>query len=109
MLYSPTVGRLPGRSSVTTSYLLGPPIPWHLQRMRNGSRLSLNELVAVTRSSPQFADGDRLLAFDAQSWAFVHYLMFGQEGRQRRQLDQLLALINQGTDPAIALKEALGP
>jgi TonB family protein len=89
--------------------LLGPPIPWHLQRMRSGSRLPLNELVSVTRSSPQFADGDRLLAFDAQSWAFVHYLMFGQEGRQRRQLDQLLAMINQGTDPAIALKEALGP
>jgi TonB family protein len=92
-----------------TFILLGPPIPWHLQRMRSGSRLSLKELVAVTRSSPQFTEGDRLLAFDAQSWAFVHYLMFGKEGRQRRQLDQLIALINQGTDPAIALKEALGP
>jgi TonB family protein len=89
--------------------LLGPPIPWHLQRLRSGSRLPLSALVAVTRSSPEYTQGDRLLAFDAQSWAFVHYLMFGQEGRQRRQLDQLLALINQGTDPAIALKEALGP
>jgi TonB family protein len=89
--------------------LLGPPIPWHLQRMRSGSRLSLNQLVAVTRSSPEFTQGDRLLAFDAQSWAFVHYLMFGRDGSQRRQLDQLIALINQGTDPAIALKEALGP
>ena len=89
--------------------LLGPPIPWHLQRMRSGPRLSLNALVAVTRSSPEYTQGDRLIAFDAQSWAFVHYLMFGQEGRLRRQLDQLLVLINQGTDPAIALKEALGP
>jgi tetratricopeptide (TPR) repeat protein len=87
---------------------LGPPIPWHLQRLRSGSRLPLNALVAVTRSSPEYTQGDRLVAFDAQSWAFVHYLMFGQEGRQRRQLDQLLALINQGTDPAIAFKEALG-
>jgi tetratricopeptide (TPR) repeat protein len=89
--------------------LLGPPIPWHLQRLRSGSRLPLNALVAVTRSSPEYTQGDRLLAFDAQSWAFVHYLMFGQEGRLRRRLDQLLTLINQGTDPAIALKEVLGP
>ncbi len=89
--------------------LLGPAIPWHLQRMRSGSRLSLNELVAVTRASPQYTQGDRLLAFDAQSWAFVHYLMFGHEGSQRRQLDQLLALIAQGADPAVALKEAFGP
>src|SRR5262245_11654936 len=88
---------------------LGPPIPWHLQRLRSGSRLPLNALVAVTRSSPEYTQGERLIAFDAQSWAFVHYLMFGQEGRQRSQLDRLLALINQGTDPAIALKETLGP
>jgi tetratricopeptide (TPR) repeat protein len=88
---------------------LGPPIPWHLQRLRSGSRLPLNALVAVTRSSPDYTQGDRLIAFDAQSWAFVHYLMFGQEGRLRRQLDQLLAMINQGTDPAVALKEVLGP
>jgi tetratricopeptide (TPR) repeat protein len=89
--------------------LLGPPIPWHLQRLRSGSRLTLSALIAVTRSSPEYTQGDRLLAFDAQSWAFVHYLTFGQEGRERRRLDQLLALINQGTDPAIAVKEAVGP
>jgi len=89
--------------------LLGPPIPWHLQRLRSGSRLPLNALVTVTRSSPEYTQGDRLMGFDAQSWAFVHYLMFGQEGRLRPKLDQLLALINRGTDPAIALKEAIGP
>src|SRR5262245_61756754 len=88
---------------------LGPPIPWHLQRLRSGSRLPLNALVAVTRSSPEYTQGERLIAFDAQSWAFVHYLMFGQEGRQRSQLDRLLALINQGTDPAIALEDTPEP
>lgn len=89
--------------------LLGPPIPWHLQRLRSGSRLPLNALVAVTRSSPEYTQGDRRIAFDAQSWAFVHYLMFGREGRLRPKLDQLLAMIDQGTDPAVALKEVLGP
>jgi tetratricopeptide (TPR) repeat protein len=88
--------------------LLGPAIPWHLQRVRRGPRLPLSELVTVTRSSPQFTDGNRLVDFDAQSWAFVHYLMFGREGAERQRLDRLLALINQGTDPAVAVKEALG-
>jgi hypothetical protein len=88
--------------------LLGPAIPWHLQRVRSGPRLPLSELVTVTRSSPQFTDGNRLVDFDAQCWAFVHFLMFGREGAERQRLDRLLALITQGTDPAVAVKESLG-
>jgi hypothetical protein len=34
--------------------------------------------------------------------------MFGREGAERQRLDRLLALINQGTDPAVAVKESLG-
>src|SRR5206468_5815400 len=62
----------------------------------------------VTRSSPEYTDGDRLEGFDAESWAFVQYLMFGDEGAHRKQLDQFAALVHQGMDPAIALKETFG-
>jgi len=87
---------------------IGPAIPWHLQRLRGGSRLPLSEVVAVTQRSAELSDGERLNRFDAQSWALVHYLMFGNEGQRRAQLDQLMALINGGKDPAVALKETIG-
>jgi len=88
--------------------LIGPPIPWHMQRLRSRARMPLSDLIAVTRSSPEYADADRLLGFDAQSWALIHYLMFGDEGVHRRQMDQFATLIHQGADPAVALKEAFG-
>jgi len=87
---------------------IGPAIPWHLQRLRGGSRLPLSEVLAVTYGSPEFSDGERLSRFDAQSWALVHYLMFGNEGQRRSQLDRLMALINGGKDPAAAIKETIG-
>jgi hypothetical protein len=87
---------------------IGPAIPWHLQRLRGGSRLPLSEVLAVTYNSAELGDADRLNRFDAQSWALVHYLMFGNEGQRRSQLDRLMALINGGEDPAAALKETIG-
>ena len=59
---------------------IGPAIPWHLQRLRGGSRLPLSDVLAVTYSSAELSDGERLNRFDAQSWALVHFLMFGNEG-----------------------------
>jgi tetratricopeptide (TPR) repeat protein len=87
---------------------IGPAIPWHLQRLRGSSRLPLSEVLAVTNGSPELSDGDRLSRFEAQSWALVHYLMFGNEGRRRAQLDQLMAFINSGKEPAAAVKETIG-
>src|SRR5262245_47897673 len=56
---------------------IGPPIPYHIQRLRDRSRMTLDELATTTRASGVFADADRMRGFDAQSWALVHYLMFG--------------------------------
>jgi TPR repeat protein len=92
-----------------THLLLGPPIPWHLQRLRTGSRLLVPALVKVTPSSPEFTSGEGLSRFDAQAWALVHFLMFGDRAAHRPKLDRFSTLVSRGTHADVAMREALGP
>ena len=89
--------------------LLGPPIPWHLDRLRERTRLPLGQLVNVTRSSPEYKLEEGLARFDAQSWAFVHFLMFGDEGAYQQRLNRFAALLTAGKDVSASLRETLGP
>jgi tetratricopeptide (TPR) repeat protein len=90
-----------------TYILVGPPIPWHLQHLQ-GSRLTLPALMKVTRSSPEYTSGDKLSRFDAQSWALVHFLIFGDKGVRRPKLDQFTKLVSSGVDIDVAMREAFG-
>ena len=87
---------------------LGPPIPWDLQRLNAQSRLPISRLLAVTRDSPEYNTADGLELFDAESWAFVHFLMFADEGARWPKLDKFVNLVDHGTDPAAAFREAIG-
>lgn len=89
--------------------LLGPPIPWHLQRLRESSRVRLADVIQTTSDSPEFKREEGLITFDAQSWALVHFLMFGNAGAHWPKLDQFSKLVAQGTNPDVAFREALGP
>ena len=89
--------------------LLGPPIPWHLERLRDHARLKLPALIAVNRQSPDYLDGERLRTFDAESWALVHFLMFGEGGVRWPKFDQFVRMAASGADPQVAFREALGP
>ena len=88
---------------------VGAPIPWHLSELRNWSRFPLTKLVAIDHSSPELRRGEPLRKFDAQSWAFVHMLMFENKGARGPALNQFAHLLENGTNPAVAFKEALGP
>jgi tetratricopeptide (TPR) repeat protein len=88
--------------------LLGPPIPWHLERLREGARLRLKELVAVTRTSKEYTQGDGLRRFDAQAWSLVHYLMFGHNAARQAGVNKFAALLSSGKDPEAAFAESFG-
>jgi TPR repeat protein len=88
--------------------LLGPPIPWHLQRLRDGVRMKVAPLIRITRESPQFLSDEGLRDFDAESWALVHYLMFGENGARWPKLDQFSKLVAGGMDADVAFRETLG-
>jgi len=87
---------------------LGPPIPWHLQEIRDQARFKLSELVAVRQDSPMLRQGDALSRFDAQSWALVHFLMFADGGARWGQLDRYVKAVFAGADPQAAFREAIG-
>jgi tetratricopeptide (TPR) repeat protein len=88
--------------------LLGPVIPWHLERLQADPRLKLKDLIAVTRSSREYTQGDGLARFDAQAWAFVHCLMFGQNAARREQVNKFAVLMQRGKDFEPAFVEAFG-
>jgi len=87
---------------------VGPPIPWHLQEIRDEARMKLSALVAVPQNSPVLRDGDALSRFDAESWALMHYLMFGDGGAHFGKLDQYVKAVFAGADPQAAFREAIG-
>jgi tetratricopeptide (TPR) repeat protein len=87
---------------------LGPPIPWHLERLRDNARMKLAKLLAIDRQSPESRTAEGLRLVDAESWAFVHFLMFGDKGIRRPKLDQFAQMVVAGTAPDVAFKEALG-
>ena len=87
---------------------LGPPIPWHLQYLADRPRLSIARLIAVDRRSPEYTTADGRDTLDAEAWAFVHFLMFADNGARWSQLDQFVKLVGQGTDANTSFREAFG-
>jgi tetratricopeptide (TPR) repeat protein len=88
--------------------LIGAPIPWHLEQLRDGRRLHLPELLKATRQSRQLSGDDGQRLFDAESWAFVHYLMFGNQAARAAQLNQFFKRVSAGTAADSAFSESLG-
>ena len=88
--------------------MVGPPIPWHLERLRDRPRMRLAALLKVTTKSPEYLNGEDLATFDAASWALVHYLMFGEKGARWPRLDRFAQMVAQGMEPDVAFREALG-
>jgi TPR repeat protein len=91
------------------SVLVGAPIPWYLQVLRERPLLPLAKLLAVTRQAPEVGDADRRHLFDAETWALVHFMMFGEERKHADKLNVYWRAISSGTDAAAAFAEAFGP
>jgi tetratricopeptide (TPR) repeat protein len=90
-----------------TNVQIGRPIQWHLDALGE-SRIALPALMKVTESSPEYTSGDKLGRFDAQSWALMHFLMFGDKGVRRPKLGQFMKLVSTGVDVDVAMREAFG-
>ena len=89
--------------------LFGAPIPWKLEILRDRAMLTLPKLLSVTRQSREDKEADKRDVFDAESWAFVHFLMFGDEGARADKLNAYGKLVSTGTDAAKAFAESFGP
>ena len=95
--------------NVTNSTIkVGEVIPWHLRTLHSVvQRPRLSELVNVEGNSPWLTGTNRPM-FDAVAWAFVHYLMFGEQGAHAEQLNKFIALLLDGKRSNEALTQAFG-
>ena len=88
--------------------LLGPTIPWHLESLRTSTRIPVKQLVSTKRESPVLRQDFELRRFDAQAWALMHYLMFGENGTHAAKVNRFAAGLNTAEDPDAAFVEAFG-
>jgi tetratricopeptide (TPR) repeat protein len=89
--------------------LFGPIIPYNVRLLRERPRIPMAKLLTATERSPEIRQSEFLETFDAQSWALVHLLMFGDQGKRAPQLSAFFKLVLSGRDAATAFAEALGP
>lgn len=89
-------------SDKDTKVELGAPISQHVHFLRDSKFLPLPQLFTVDTKSPEYNERDKKGVFYAQSWALVHYLMLGNNGQRRPQMNQFVNLMAAG----VPLQEA---
>ena len=72
---------------------LGKPISGHVFLLRANKMLPLRTLFQVDQRSPYYNERDKQSIFYAESWALMHYLILGKNGRRREQMATFLDLI----------------
>jgi len=78
-----TIGRAADRHVATLNQAMGQFIP-------------IKRLITIQQNSPEYNEEAKQGLFYAESWAFVHYLILGAEGKRRTQFVQLLTSLARG-------------
>jgi tetratricopeptide (TPR) repeat protein len=88
----------------------GNPIVSHVQYLNYGQEASIpiDKLLLTTNSNPLFNEEKRVGVFYAESWAFVHYLMFGKHRGTHSALDDFLKAYSSGASMDEAFRQAFG-
>lgn len=84
---------------------LGKAIANHVLYLREQKFLPLQRLFAVDHRSPEYNERERKGVFYAQSWALVHYLLLGADGKWRAQFLQFVNLLAAGRPVDDSFKE----
>lgn len=69
---------------------LGNPLARHVYYFRENSIVPLKTLLAVDHKSPYYNEGRKAGMFYAESWGLVHYLMLGDDGKHRPQMQAFI-------------------
>jgi len=78
-------------------FTIGRPPEQHIATLNMGIQfIPMKRLLAVQDSSPEYNEESKQGAFYAESWAMVHYLVFGADGKRRNQFAQLLTSLSKG-------------
>jgi len=87
--------------------ILGNAQTQYVRLLRNRF-LSLDQLVAVDHKSPLYNEADKASVFYAESWALVHYLTIGSQGRYDKLVAPFLTALTNGESFSDAVQRVLG-
>src|SRR5215207_3978089 len=85
---------------------LGRLIDYHILLLREQKMIPLSQLFAVTHHSLERNRHDVRNLFYAESWALVHYLILGNDGKRLPQLGEFLSLAKKGVPTDEAFRRA---
>lgn len=87
--------------------VIGRPLEQRLQLLTGGAAvLSMERLLAVGRSDPEYNTKSHAGVFYAQSWALTHMLL--ADARYKPKAGQLMSLVSKGTPGAAAFSTVYG-
>lgn len=88
---------------------LGRIIERHVATLRSRPRMSLNEVVSlVSGADSRLKNEEFMQAHSAHAWAFVHFLVWANQGAYQENLDQYMRGLLRGADPVKSLASTLG-
>ena len=85
---------------------IGMPVSSHVLLLRENKFLPLKALFQVTHDSPDYNERNKQGIFYAESWALIHYLMFGNNRARQQQLGEFVKRFESGADVEQAFTEA---
>jgi tetratricopeptide (TPR) repeat protein len=85
---------------------LGRAISSHIQTLRDKPLIPLETFLAVDGKSPLYNEQSKQGIFYAESWALVHYLVAGNNGRRKPQFSRYLSLLAEGKPLDQSFQEA---
>jgi tetratricopeptide (TPR) repeat protein len=77
-------------------FTLGRAPERHIVTLNETAFIPLKRLFEVERGSPEYNEASKQGIFYAESWAVVHYLIFGADGKRRSQFVQFLTALSKG-------------
>ncbi|MFY9610761.1 MAG: tetratricopeptide repeat protein [Blastocatellia bacterium] len=85
---------------------IGKPLTHHVMLLRENKFVPFETLFSVAHSSPVYNERDKQGVFYAESWALVHYLMYGNNHARQPQLIQFVLSLGRGVNVERAFSEA---
>ncbi len=86
--------------------VMGRPIANHVYRLRDNKMLPLRTLFQVDQKSPYYNERDKQSIFYAESWALIHYLILGNEGKRTKDMGRFVELVSASVPMEQAFQQA---
>jgi FimV-like protein len=86
--------------------VMGSPIASHVYLLREHKMLPLRTLFQVDHKSPYYNERDKQGIFYAESWALIHYLILGNEGKRMTQMNKFVELLSASMPMEQAFQQA---